>query len=186
MFSTTLNLFGLFALLSLCFSLVIMTVFVVHNNWSLLPNRMLFFCMLSFAVACFLTFAIYDSAPGPGRGLVLVMSGATLLIMPFSFLYLQKWPEGTWRITDYLHFMPVGAYLIIGFAGMSGMEFANIEETSNVGIGRLNNLFRIPQGLVYSVLIIYASRRLAARATQSVFAKCPAWLNVFTGGFAIT
>jgi AraC-like DNA-binding protein len=184
MFSTTLNLFGLLALLSLCFCLVIMAVFVVHNNWSRFSNRMLFFSMSSFVVACFLAFAIYDSAPGPGAGLVLLMSVSTLLIMPFSFLYLQKLPMGAWRVADYLHFIPALLYLVLGF---SGIGLAEGDATANAGIERLNYYFRVPQWLAYSILMIYATRRLTTRrASQSDLANYPVWLNVFVGSFAIT
>jgi AraC-like DNA-binding protein len=188
MFSTTLNLFGLLALLSLCFCLIIVAVFLVHNKWSCLSNRMLFFALSSFAVACFLTFAIYNSAPEHGPGLGILLSGSTLLIMPFSYLYLQKWPSGTWCVTDYLHFTPVMGYLVLSLFGIIGRESVDGDTTVNgaFGIERLNYFLRAVQWFAYSGLMMYAYRSLVARASQSNFAKRPVWIKLFIGSFAIT
>lgn len=185
MFSTTLDLFGLLALLSFCICLVITAVFIVHNKWSGLSNRMLIFALLSMAGACLLALAIYDSAPGPWSGLVLLMSANTLLIVPFSLLYLQKWPAGSWHVADYLHFVPALLYLVYGLISMPWAGFVVAYALSG-GIGQQLNYFRIPQWLVYSILMIHASRGLASRAGHPSFTKCPVWLKAFVGSFVIT
>lgn len=110
MLSTSLDLFGLFALLSAFFCLVILGVFAVHNSWSVIPNRLLFCGIAILALAAVDAFVTFQGTILSSQ-MAGVLHTVTFLVMPVFFLFVQRSHDPTWRHLDFLHFIPAGVYL---------------------------------------------------------------------------
>lgn len=110
MLSTSLDLFGLFALLSAFFCLVILGVFIFHNSWSVIPNRLLFWSLAVLALTAVDAFFTFQETLVPSQ-VPGVLHTVTFLVMPVFFLFVQRSHDPAWRRIDFLHFIPAGVYL---------------------------------------------------------------------------
>jgi AraC-like DNA-binding protein len=190
MFATPIDFYGLFAFLSMFFCVVILIVFVLHNDWSRLFNRMLLFTLISFAATSLQIFLLQTEVASSFPAIVKAGQVFFFLIMPFSYLYIHKLNLGSWKKFDFLHFIPALIFLLQFLPIFALAEETTMDESmagSSRAITAINFYSRSFQWLAYCVAMIIIYRKINTKSSDGPLSrKMMIWLSFFIGVLTIT
>jgi AraC-like DNA-binding protein len=186
MFGTPIDLYGPFAFLSMFFCVVILIVFVLHNDLSKLYNRMLLFTLISFAASALQIFLVQTEVASNFPVAVKAGQVFFFLIMPFSYLYVHKMNSGSWKKSDFLHFIPATIFLV-QFLPLFSPTGQTLMDESTADISTLNFYTRSFQWVAYCAAMIVTYRKIISKSSlSSLSRKMQIWLIFFIGLLTIT